>query len=476
MKDKLLYERFGPNMKILFIHPASGTMELTENRFLSTGAYLPPLGILYLAKMLELNGHQVEVVDCNAKDVNTSIIKRAIKRCDVVGMTTYCQPVELNNSIMLSKLVKQIDDNIPLIVGGPHCSLLPDLSIQEHNADVCLKGPGEFIITPLVEALEKGENLSAIPGICYKKGKTIQHTKPANTIHDLDEIPFPARHLVNGNNYGFMLGKKMARGKVTSILTGRGCTNRCRFCNLHAHIPLYHGRSIANITKEIEEIIQDGYSTLVFVDDNFMVDKKKVEQIMDFIRQKNTDVKLWIFGSRADSPDRSLYEKMRDAGVELINFGSESGNQDVLDYYNKKLTLAQIRESVNLAKEMGFFVSSTFIIGAPIETEQHILNTIEFAKSLPINVAIFYLFTYTYKSGIWQEAVDRGKIRPDEYRVHPDINRGLGNFTTEELMKFTLKANYSFYLNPRRWLREITWSIANKKIWYLNLGFRILTG
>lgn len=462
-------------MKVLFIHPASGQLEFASKKYISTDAYLPPLGILYLAKMLELNGHEVEVIDCNAEGVQNEKIKRAVQSCDAVGMTLYSETIEQRNSVFLSNLVKNDDADIPLILGGAHCSLQPEQSLIDHHADVSVPGLGELTITPLIEALEGKKRLSSIPGIYYREGETIHHTKPAPVLKDLDVLPFPARHLVDKYEYGFMHGKKVAIGRLTTLTTSRGCNFRCRFCNLHAHIPYCKLRSVENITAEIKEIVKEGYDTLVFVDDNFMIQRKRVEEIMDFIIQNEINLRLWIWGARADTTERHLFEKMRNAGVEVINFGIESGSQKVLDYYKKKLTLAEIQSAVKLSKEMGFFVTATFIIGAPIETKEDIEQTIKFSKSLPIDSAVFYLFNYTYKSPLWEEAVQQGKINSDEFRVVPDSQRGLGNFTLEELMNFTLKANKSFFMSPHRWMRTMYDAFAKRNFRFLGMGIRMFT-
>ena len=157
-----------------------------------------------------------------------------------------------------------------------------------------------------------------------------------------------------------------------------------------------------------------------------------------------------------------------------MNFGFESGDQNVLNYYNKKLTLDKMREALRLSKEMGFFIFTNYIIGAPVETKETIENTINFARSSSADATIFYLFTYTYKSEIWQEAVDEGKIKPDTYRAWPDVNIDRGNFTQEELMNYIKLANRRFYLNPSYWIREIKWAFTHGKPQYVKLGFRLL--
>jgi len=448
-------------MNILLIHPASGMMEFAEKFYIPVDPYLPPLGILYIAGMLEKNGHTVTVVDCNAERFTKESCKKALNGCDAVGMTLYCEPIEQNNSMFISKVIREIDADIPLIVGGPHSTLLPEKSLNDHHADICVKGRGESLINPIIDAIDGRKNFSSIPNIAYKNNGTIIHTKIEPIRINFDDIAYPSRHLVNKYDYGYVNGHKLAKGRLASLITSRGCANRCKFCNLHAHIPHCTFRSIEHIKKEIEDISNKGYRTLAFVDDNFMMRKKTVLEVMNFIIENKFDFRIWVFGARAEAADTVLFEKMRDAGTDIISFGIESGCQQILEYYNKKLTISEIKIAVHLAKKMGFLTTGTFIIGSPIETRDHVNQTIKFATHLPLDSAIFFAYNYTYKSRIWQDAVNEGKIHPDEFRVIPDKKRGLGNFTPEELFFLTKIANIRFFMNPVRWLKTLTQSVKS---------------
>jgi len=442
-------------MKVLLIHPASGMMEFAEKFYIPINPYLPPLGILYISSMLEKNGHKVTVVDCNAERFTKDICKKALNNCDAVGMTLYSERVEQNNSKFISNIIREIDADIPLIVGGSHSSLLPEKSLLDHKADICVKGRGEMLINPIMDAIYGKKDFSSIPNIAYKNNGNIIHTKTESIRVSFDELPYPSRHLVNKYDYGYIQGYKLAKGRLTSIITSRGCAHRCNFCNLHAFIPKCSFRSVEFIKKEIEDISNKGYKTLTFVDDDFLMRKKTVLEIMNFIIDNKFDFRIWIFGARAAAADKVLFKKMREAGTDIINFGIESGSQQILDYYNKKLTIPEIKFAVKLAKDMGIITTGTFIIGSPIETREHINQTIKFATHLPLDSAIFFAYNYTYKSQFWQDAVNDGKIQSDEFRVYPDKKRGLGNFTIEELFFLTKTANIHFFLNPKRLLKTL---------------------
>jgi radical SAM superfamily enzyme YgiQ (UPF0313 family) len=463
-------------MKFLFIYPTIGKWDVSLRKSVASGAYLPPLGILYLAKVLEDNGHTVEVVDFNAEDVSEEEIRKKIKSSDAVGMTIYTEPIALSNSKIISNLVKEVNPNIPVLIGGPHCSLFPDKAINEIKADICVIGEGELIINKIAEAIQGKRKLSTIPSIYYREGDQIKKTKEAEQIGDLDSLPFPARHLVDKYEYGIMTGVKLSKGKLTSFLASRGCPFRCRFCAMRCLLPKYQRRSIDNIAEELDEVIDAGYKTISFVDDNFLQKQDEAEKLMDFIIQKGEKLHLWIEEARVDSVNRKLYQKMRDAGVEVISFGIESGNQDVLDFYNKKITTDQIRKAVKLSKEMGFFVNASFILGAPIETKEHIENTIRFAKSIPLDSVVFYNLSYGYGTPIWDDAVKGGILKSDEYNIIANSEKGLGHLTEDELNYYNMKAYKSYYYNPRLWLRELFFALSKRDFRFFKLGFKTLFG
>ncbi len=461
-------------MKFLLISPHNRGMELGPKTIIPVGAHLPPLGLLYLARMLEINGYEVEVLDLNAENITDEKMKGKILSSDAIGMTLYSGKEVLEGTHKLSKLIKEYDPDIPLLIGGPYCCYFPEKAIVNHHADICVKGEGEHVIIPIAEAIQGKRDFSIIPGIWYRDGDEIKSTKPPEQIKDLDSIPDPARHLVDKYDYGYISSVKLSNGKTTSILTSRGCSYNCKFCGLHYLVPGYRRRSIDNIKKEIGDIIDKGYNTLAFVDDNFLQLTKEAEKIMDFIIEKDSKIDLWIEQARIDSANRGLYQKMRDAGVKIIYFGIESGNQDVLDYYNKRITIQQIRNAIRLSKEMGFFISASFILGAPIETKEHIENTKKFVKSLLINHVSFYSFAYLIGSPLWEEAVKKGQINPEEFFVKPDIKRGLGNFTEKELTSYVNEVYKSYYFSPHLWMSELFYAFTKKDFRFLKLGLQLL--
>ncbi|MCX6662841.1 MAG: radical SAM protein [Euryarchaeota archaeon] len=459
-------------MKLLCIFPSTGRFYISSNiHNKQPNAFLPPLGLLYLARMVELQGHSVEIIDYNAESFDDTTIQKAVHSADAIGMTIFSEPREFQNSITIANKIRQFSPDIPIIVGGPHCMFFPEQTLRDHHADICVQGEGEYIIGPLLEALEGKGELSSIPGLIFQQNGEIHKTKSNEQIMNLDNLPFPSRHLVKKYEYGYIYGKKTMKGKVTSLISSRGCPNRCTFCQITCFTH-YRARSATNSIKEIDELVLAGYNSIAFADDNFLADKKKAEYIMDHIIKQQYDISLWILDTRIDSADKKLYQKMRDAGVELISFGIESGNQEILDLYNKKITIEQVRKTVKLSKEMGFLLDVNFILGAPIETKKQMENTIRFAKSLSIDHVLFNHLQYLAGTPLWKQAVKQGKINPEESTVKSDKRRGLALYDSKEIDNFCRNAYFSFYSNPRYWIREINYALRNHDPRILQLGLR----
>ena len=461
-------------MKFLLINVIGGTRialsGITSRGLIST----PPLGLLYIGRALEDEGHEIELLDIFFEINFEEKIKKSLTSADAIGISLTSYAYEEGAEV--AKTIKAIDASIPVIIGGSHCIFHPKKSLIDiPDAEISVAGEGEQSIKDIVKALNGEKKLSEVPGIFYRKIDKIESGKPLRIIKDLDSIPFPARHLVEKYDYGKYNNSYFFKPKLTSIVTSRGCPFQCRFCTRNVStFNTFRQRSAENVVKEIQEI-DDKYKSLFIVDENFLTDKKRIHKILSSLIEIGIDLDLLIMGARADTADQELYKKMKKAGVKFIQFGLESGNQDVLDFYNKNITLNQIRKAVNLSSEMNFLTLAYFILGAPIETERHIEKTIKFACSLPLDVAIFSPLSYMYGSDLWNEAVQNGIINEnDGYSIIADSRRGIGNFTEKQLTNFCQKAFKRFYLRPSYISHQIIKAVMKNDYSLLKTGLNIL--
>jgi len=441
---------------------------------LLTLATSPPLGLLYLGGILEQDGHEVEVLDYNMENVSREQLKNAMMSSDAVGMTIYTY--DRKSAEDISKTVKELDSDIPLLIGGPHCIFRQKQSLSDYpDADISVTGEGEHVILDLVKYLQGKKKLTDIHGVYYRDNGSIKTGKPIQVIDNLDEVPFPARHLVEKYEYGDLpFGYHMK--KMTATITSRGCPFHCRFCSRYGNIIegfRFRQRSAENVLQEFAEI-GEKYSSINIVDENFLVDKKRAHKIFDELNKMGMDIEIGIHGARVDAADKELYQKMKKAGVKYLYFGLESGNQDVLDFYNKKTTLPQIKKAINLSKKMNFITIGNFILGAPIETKEHIERTIKFACSLPLDIAGFGPLIYIRGSQLWEEAVESNKISKDVSLVYAGSEKGLGKLTEKEIVEYIAMGYKRFYLRPTYLLGQIYRGISRNDYNLLFHGLKFL--
>jgi anaerobic magnesium-protoporphyrin IX monomethyl ester cyclase len=454
-------------MNFLLINALGGFNYIaSKKRKATTSSYMPPLGLLYLAQSLLDEGHHVNVLDF----YNQTQLLQSLNTIDAVGISVNTQ--YYHEAATLSALIKEKKPTLPIIIGGPHPTFHPEQSLRDiPTADISVCGEADLIIKDLAAALNGSKKIANIPGISYRQNNTIKPAKHTQWIKDLDSIPFPARHLVKQYDYGKIHNTYIYKPKFASMITSRGCPFNCRFCTRHVFsYKTFRQRSAQNVIDEIQEISEQ-HKSLMMVDDNFLTDKKRVNHIFDAIIQMKLDLDIIIPSTRVDAADRTLYKKMKKAGVIFLGFGIESGNQEILDYYRKRTTLPQIRKAINMSREMNFITLAYFILGAPMETKEQIKNTIDFACSLPIDISLFTPLYYMYGSDLWNEAINDGKITKDDgYFLKASAENGLGHFTSSELENYCNDAVRRFYFRPSYLIKQFYRSIMRKDLGVMKLG------
>ena len=415
--------------------------------------FAPPLSLLYLASVLEKYGHNVSFIDATCETNPKEKINQIIDSCDSIIISVL--PGNQYESASLSQFIKKRNPTIPIIIEGLYCTIDPINAMQIiQSADLCIRGEGEYVINDILKVFDGIGLLKDIPGIYYRKDDQIKNTASSISVMDLDEKPFPARHLVKQYDYGMMNGIHLCKPPFTSMITSKGCPNNCLFCNSRYINGIYRQRTSENIINEFKEI-DDEYNSVMIEDDNFLSNKKRALRIFDSLIQEGIDMEIFIAGARADSADRELYKKMAKAGVKFISFGIESGNQDVLDYYNKGITLSQIRKAIELSIEMNIITWGNFIFGAPVETRDRLQDTLEFSLSLPLDMAFYRHLSYQRGSPLWENAVSNDIITENEiFKLLGSCNIE-SSLTEAEISNFCRNAFKRFYYRPSYLLQEI---------------------
>lgn len=413
--------------------------------------YYPPLGLMYVAAYAERNtDNKVEILDTIVERISYDQIGKEIerKKPDVVGIQV--MTFTLIDAILTAKMVKKIDAEIKVVLGGPHVYIYPNETISREEIDYLVLGEGEIPFTGLIENLENVEKLKETPGLVFKEGGKIVNTGLRGPVEDLDLIPFPARHLTPYKKYYSLLAK---RSPVTTMMSSRGCPYQCSFCGRPHLGKKFRARSAKNVVDEIEECTHMGIKEFFFYDDTFAVNRQRALDICSEILERNLDIG-WDIRTRVDSVDKELLLNLKSAGCERIHYGVESGNSEMLKVIRKGITVEQAEEAFRLTKEVGMQTLAYFMFGLPGETKPQIIDTIKFAKMLSPDYVHFSVLTPFPATPIYEKGLKDGTIKEDywsEFAKNPKkefIPKVLEeNLTNEELMGLLKYAYKDFYIN-----------------------------
>jgi radical SAM superfamily enzyme YgiQ (UPF0313 family) len=333
-----------------------------------------PLGVAYIASTLREAGIDVAVIDMPIERMGWKDLETEVERLHphVVGITaiTISYPQALN----AAQVVKSIDPEIPVILGGPHVTFTPRETLGHEVVDFVVMHEGEYALRQLIE--NDFRNLDKIGNVAFKKDGSI-HINQNYFIENLDDLPLPARDL-------FPMADYRALNDFTSVLTSRGCPFGCIFCvPCRMFETSYRTRAVDKVIQEIVHLkAAYHFNKVGFVDDIFTLKRRRVEQFCEALEE--IDVR-WMCNSRVDTLDKELCERMHEAGCTTLFFGAESGNTQVLDTLKKRIQPSQILNAVKWAKDAGIEVHLSFIVGTPGETRDMIMETLEFIDSLDVD-------------------------------------------------------------------------------------------
>lgn len=335
-------------------------------------AYIP-LGLAYIAAVLEDNGFSV-VVDNLA---NSSI--GCVSDADIYGIT--CATSTYDEVVKISKALKHDDKRV--VVGGIHPSIFPEETLHECGCDHVVIGDGEYSFLDILNGVQSDPFIIREP------------------THNLDDLPFPARHLFDNVVDTTGIHGQPANEKATTMITSRGCPYNCSFCCKTLETRTPRSRSPENIITEIHQIIDDyGIEHIRFVDDVFTLSKKRVMKLCDLM-QKETDI-TWICITRADLIDDELLSTMCAAGCVEVHIGAESGSQRILDRMNKRTTVETNFKAIQKIKNAGILAKIYLMYGYPGETIEDIDDTKRFFIAAKPDKFTLSRFSFTPGSAIWR--------------------------------------------------------------------------
>lgn len=418
-----------------------------------SGVYpLPPLGLAYIAAVLEKNHFDVEIIDMPALNMSVESLKAYLKgdRGFLYGIS--CKIINLNHGIKIARIIKDINPGARVILGG-RCNVFPPEQILKYGKDfdVLVRGEGEEVTLELFNNLrDNGEfkNLGKVRGISYRDGNRVVTTGTRPYL-DLNNLPLPSRHLLPNKNYR-MHPPFNLYPPVTLVETSRGCEYNCIFCTLPEP---FRQRTVNNVMEELRELVSKfKIKEIHFVDPNFTFDKEQTIKLCDCILKDDLNIK-WTCKTRVDLVSEDLLKLMVRAGCYMISYGIESGSQEILNSLNKNITVTQIEDAFNLTRKHKIRTLGYVIVGSPGENDNSIKETYKLVKRIKPDFVLYGEFLPDPKSAFANQLINAASLRHDDlfefYALDVNIfrDRTVAGINSKDVNKWLSFLNRSFYFN-----------------------------
>jgi len=377
-------------MKVVLIEPRSpGFHIFSLNK-------LPRLGLPLIGALLKRQGYNVRIFCEELRPLDWSEVLRA----DLIGISSLTPTAP--RAYELVRRIKWQAPKIPIALGGPHVTFLPEEAL-EAGADYVVRGEGEETFLELAEALKEGErDLPEVRGLSYRIGDEIRHNPERPLIQDLDSLPFPDLSLIAGAE----------RINVLPIQTSRGCPYNCKFCSVVKMFGRgYRARSIDHVMEELRVLLRRAPGAhLFFYDDNFSEDASRTKELLErMIREGLTPP--WSAQERVRvARDTELLRLMKRSGCVRLCLGLESINPETLKSYRKAQTVEEIDLAIKTLHHYGIKVHGMFVLGADTDTLATIRETVRYSLAAKIDTVQFLILTPAPGTETFKELEAEGRI------------------------------------------------------------------
>ena len=434
------------------------TLEERYGSFASVGSQAPPLGLCYLAASARKYGFSVQIIDAPALNMDLPRTTAEIEKVNtqLIGLTA--STVSIYRASELAKAIKESGIKAPVIIGGPHVSSLPQETLEEFKEfDVGVINEGEFTLPEIISCYKEGGKIGTIAGLVSREGEKVVLSPARKNIEDLDSIPYPAWDLLPYLPKYYKPSPHSYRNlPSSSLMSSRGCNGTCTFCARPFMGEKYRAHSAAYTLGMIKRLVKDyGIKDIMFYDDNFLLDKKRVQTICEELLKKNYNIS-WSCLARPEITSDDLFGLIKKAGCWQIAYGIESADQTILNTIKKRVTLERVSEVIKKTNEAGIHSRGYFMIGCPGETKETLEKSTRFI--IESGLKDFHVTFCTPMPGaeLFNNAHNYGEFDQDWKKLGfwdpVFIPKGM---TKQELIESHRRMYRKFYLRPSIILRYL---------------------
>ncbi len=461
---------------IVFVNPPLSSEEKMGD--LAEGSSnAPPLGLCYLAAMTRKEGYNTKIVDAEALQLN--LIKTADKILKLnpkyIGLTA--TTISIYNAANLAVILKKHNKDLKIIIGGAHITAVPEETMQKFDCfDVGILAEGELTIVNLLNALKKNKNLKGVKGIIFRKNNKLVKTEPADFIIKLDDLPYPAWNLLPKlTKYYRPALFSFQRLPSTTLVTSRGCPNKCTFCDRAVFGNIFRMHSTDYIMGMIKHLMKRyGIRDILFQDDTFTLHRRRLIEICNRIIKEKIDL-TWSCNSRINTVDYKLLKLMKKAGCYSIAYGIESGSSKIIKILQKDIDLNLAKKIIDDTERAGIRTRGYFMVGNPGDTDKTIRESIAYSKKLNLSYIHVQALTpfpgceihdnwqkYGYLDDDWRKMNERNIIF---------VPHGL---TKKKLNQYMKEFYWGFYFRPKVILKHLRYVFEPSFLLKVTKGLKVM--
>ena len=452
---------------IVLVKPGSQKKLYGELSDLELTAIEPPLWGAILAGYLRAMGYSVILLDAETQPWDYTQTAEEIRRLKpllaavvVSGTNPSASTMNMTGAGQIISALKELDADIKTILMGLHPSALPERTVKEEKADFVCQGEGFFTLPKLIDALRSGSSRFEIEGLWYAdNGRVVSNPRPP-LMENLDELPRPAWDLLPMDKYrahNWHSFDNIKRRQPYAILyTSLGCPFRCSFCCINSLFGRHtlRCRSADSVIAELDYLVGSyGVRNIKVIDEMFAINESRVVELCNKIIERKYDLNMWVY-ARVNTVTKRMLEKMKQAGINWLAYGFESGNQKVIADVTKGYKIEAVEKVVRLSYDLGFYICANYIFGLPEDDYDSMNDTLKLMFDINAEWANIYCATAYPGSELYDHALKKNWPVPESWQGYSQYAYETLPLPTNylqggQVLAFRDYAFEAYYSNPR---------------------------
>lgn len=459
------------NIDLLLVNPSN-----RSRTYGSLGTTLagiePPLWTGLLANFIRHQGFSVHIIDADAEGWGPDLTAEKILEYTplLIGISAIGSNPSASSTPKMTaagRILRRLQGKLPnskTLLYGIHPSALPERTLREEPVDFVCRGECFYTLLDLLHLLKsKGGQIQDYPieGLWYLSGDQLISQGWGKLVNPVDDLPMVAWDLLPMDKYRahnwHCFGHLDRRTPYATVYTSLGCPFHCTYCNIHAlygEKSFIRFRSPQKVIAELDWLVQNyGVKHIKFLDELFALKERRVHELCDLLIQRNYDLNIWAY-ARIDTVNEGLLKKMKQAGINWLAYGIESGNKSVRKHVIKgQFGQDTISRIVKMTHAAGIHIIGNFMFGLPEDTFETMQETLDMAKALALEYVNFYTTMAYPGSQLYNEAVEKGIQLPSTWSGYSQFSEDTLPLPTQhlssaEVLRFRDNAFKEYYSNP----------------------------